>query len=76
MIEVPSEPLTASLCTLHSMTEHSHCNRHMLLLHSLDLKPEEKIVYDMEYIANMSVRMDLRCMVRTLRLVFTHEGAR
>ena len=41
-----------------------------------DLKPEEKIVYDMEYIANMSVRMDLRCMVRTLRLVFTHEGAR
>lgn len=41
-----------------------------------DLKPEEKIVYDMEYIANMSVRMDLRCMVRTLRLIFTHEGAR
>ena len=41
-----------------------------------DLKPEEKIVYDMEYIANMSVRMDLRCMFRTLRLVFTHEGAR
>ena len=41
-----------------------------------DLKPEEKIVYDMEYIANMSVRMDLRCMVRTLRLAFTHEGAR
>lgn len=41
-----------------------------------DLKPEEKIVYDMEYIAKMSVRMDLRCMVRTLRLIFTHEGAR
>lgn len=41
-----------------------------------DLKPEEKIVYDMEYIANMSVRMDLRCMVRTVRLIFTHEGAR
>ena len=41
-----------------------------------DLKPEEKIVYDMEYIKNMSVRMDLRCLVRTVRLVFTHEGAR
>lgn len=41
-----------------------------------DLQPEEKIVYDMEYIANMSVRMDLRCMVRTVRLIFTHEGAR
>ena len=41
-----------------------------------DLKPEEKIVYDMEYIAKMSVRMDLRCLVRTVRLIFTHEGAR
>lgn len=41
-----------------------------------DLKPEEKIIYDMEYIATMSVRMDLRCMVRTVRLIFTHEGAR
>lgn len=41
-----------------------------------DLLPEEKIVYDMEYIGNMSVRMDLRCLVRTVRLVFTHEGAR
>lgn len=41
-----------------------------------DLKPEEKIVYDMEYIAKMSVGMDLRCMVRTIRLIFTHEGAR
>ena len=41
-----------------------------------DLKPEEKIVYDMEYIKNMSVRMDLGCLVRTVRLVFTHEGAR
>lgn len=41
-----------------------------------DLKPEEKIVYDMEYIGNMSVRMDLLCMVRTVRLIFTHEGAR
>lgn len=41
-----------------------------------DLRPEEKIVYDMEYIANMSVRMDLRCVIRTVRLIFTHEGAR
>ena len=41
-----------------------------------DLLPEEKIVYDMEYIANMSVRMDIRCLVRTVRLIFTHEGAR
>ena len=41
-----------------------------------DLLPEEKIVFDMEYIAAMSVRMDLRCIIRTVRLIFTHEGAR
>lgn len=41
-----------------------------------DLKPEEKIVYDMEYIRKMSVRLDLACIFKTVRLVFTHEGAR
>lgn len=41
-----------------------------------DLSPEEKIVYDMEYIKDMSIRMDLICIFKTVRLVFTHEGAR
>lgn len=41
-----------------------------------DLLPEEKIVYDMEYISKMSVGMDLRCIFKTVGLVFTHEGAR
>lgn len=41
-----------------------------------DLAPEEKIVYDMQYIEKRSVGMDLRCVFRTIRLVFTHEGAR
>ena len=41
-----------------------------------DLKPEEKIVYDMEYIRNRSLKLDLYCMFKTVRLVFTHEGAR
>ena len=41
-----------------------------------DLKPEEKIVFDMEYIARRSTRMDLECIIKTVRLVFTHEGAR
>jgi lipopolysaccharide/colanic/teichoic acid biosynthesis glycosyltransferase len=41
-----------------------------------DLTPEEKIVFDMEYVARRSMRMDLECIVKTLRLVFTHEGAR
>lgn len=40
------------------------------------LLPEEKIVYDMEYIRTRSLRLDLLCMVRTVRVVFSHEGAR
>lgn len=41
-----------------------------------DLKAEEKIVYDIEYIENMSVKMDIMCILKTARLVFTHDGAR
>lgn len=41
-----------------------------------DLLPEEKIVYDMEYIGNMSMKMDIQCILKTVKLVFTHEGAR
>ena len=41
-----------------------------------DLSPEEKIVYDMEYIEKRSLGMDLRCLFKTIRLIFTHEGAR
>ena len=41
-----------------------------------DLEPEEKILFDMEYIEKRSVTMDLKCIFRTVRLVFTHEGAR
>lgn len=41
-----------------------------------DLEPEEKIIYDMEYIEKQSVAMDCRCIFKTVRLFFTHEGAR
>lgn len=41
-----------------------------------DLKPEEKIVFDMEYIKNRSVKLDVICIIRTVSLVFTHKGAR
>ena len=41
-----------------------------------ELKPEEKIVYDLEYIANRSVRMDLLCIWKTVLVVFSHDGAR
>lgn len=41
-----------------------------------DLLPEEKIVYDMQYIKKQTLWMDLKCIVKTIKLVFTHEGAR
>lgn len=41
-----------------------------------DLPPEEKIVYDMEYIRHQSLWMDLSCILKTVSLVFTHKGAR
>lgn len=41
-----------------------------------DLSPEEKIVYDIEYIKKRSVLMDVRCIVKTFQVVFTQKGAR
>ena len=41
-----------------------------------ELEPEEKIVYDMEYIEHRSVLMDAKCIIKTVSLIFTHEGAR
>ena len=41
-----------------------------------DLGPEEKIVYDMEYIKNQSLLLDVKCILKTVKLVFSHEGAR
>lgn len=41
-----------------------------------ELKPEEKLVYDIEYIGKRSIRVDAICILKTVSLVFTHEGAR
>lgn len=41
-----------------------------------DLRPEEKIIYDMKYIEQQSVLLDIKCMLKTFILVFTHKGAR
>ena len=41
-----------------------------------DLSPEEKLAYDMEYIEKRCIRLDISCMIKTVRLIFTHEGAR
>ncbi len=41
-----------------------------------DLLPEEKIVYDIQYIKERSFRMDLYCLFKTLGVVVDHNGAR
>lgn len=41
-----------------------------------DLKPEEKIIYDMEYIKHRSLGMDLKIIFQTVGVVFTHKGAK
>ena len=41
-----------------------------------DLKPEEKIVYDMEYIRTRSIMGDIKILFQTVAVIFTHEGAK
>lgn len=41
-----------------------------------DLKPEEKIVYDLEYIKKRSLWLDVKIIFRTVKVVFTHDGAK
>ena len=41
-----------------------------------DLGPEEKIIYDLEYMRGRSVRMDLQCIWRTVLVVLKQDGAR
>lgn len=41
-----------------------------------DLLPEEKIVYDLEYIKNRSLWLDLKCIIKTIHIVAVGGGAR
>ena len=41
-----------------------------------ELKPEEKIVYDMDYIGRRSFILDVQCVWKTIKVVFSHDGAR
>lgn len=41
-----------------------------------DLKPEEKIVYDIEYIKNRSIWLDMKIFFLTANVVLTHKGAK
>ena len=41
-----------------------------------DLIPEEKILFDLAYIKNRSVKMDWAIIMKTLAVLFNHQGAR
>lgn len=58
------------LVVIPGLTGHAQVNG------GYELKPEEKIIYDMEYIENRSVKMDLVCILKTFAVVFSGNGAR
>ncbi len=41
-----------------------------------DLLPEEKIVFDMEYMQRRSLALDILLILKTVRIVISHSGAR
>lgn len=41
-----------------------------------DLNHEEKLKYDIQYIRNRSLLLDIKIMIKTIKVVFTGEGAR
>ena len=41
-----------------------------------DFLPEEKIKYDLEYIKNQSLFLDIKILFKTVVVVFSHNGAR
>ena len=41
-----------------------------------DLRPEEKIVYDIEYIKNRSLALEIKILFKTVAVVLGHKGAK
>jgi len=41
-----------------------------------NLKPEEKIIYDVEYIKTRSLALDLKLIFKTVGVVIDHKGAK
>ena len=41
-----------------------------------DLRPEEKIIYDIEYIKNRSLWLEIKILFRTVAVIFNHKGAK
>ena len=58
------------LAVVPGLTGHAQVNG------GYELKPEEKIIYDMEYIENRSIKMDFICILKTFAVVFSGNGAR
>ena len=41
-----------------------------------DLRPEEKIIHDIEYIKNRSIWLEIKILFKTVKVVLTHNGAK
>ncbi|MBR3768889.1 MAG: sugar transferase [Clostridia bacterium] len=41
-----------------------------------DLRPEEKVVYDVEYIKNRSILMEIKILFKTVAVILNHDGAK
>ena len=41
-----------------------------------DLRPEEKVVYDIEYIKNRSLGLEIKILFKTVAVIFNHKGAK
>lgn len=41
-----------------------------------ELRPEEKVVYDVEYIKKRSIWLDIKIMFLTVKTIFKHDGAK
>ena len=41
-----------------------------------DLKPEEKILYDIEYIKKRSLVLDMKIILKTIGVVLKRDGAK
>ncbi len=58
------------LAVVPGLTGHAQVNG------GYDLTPAEKLAYDMEYIEKRCMKMDMLCVVKTIRVVCSGAGAR
>ena len=41
-----------------------------------DLRPEEKVLFDIEYIKHRSIWLDIKILFKTVGVIFSHDGAK